>query len=75
MYKPNASQEERILERLRAAGSQGVPAYMFAMPRPQGGEGILQYNARVWGLRQKGYKIVDKDSVFYLYEKGQMQLI
>jgi hypothetical protein len=74
-YIENNTQEGRILRRLREAGRQGVPAYEFAMPRPQGGEGILQYNARVFGLRNKGFNIINKDSVFYLVEEGQLPLI
>lgn len=73
-YIENNTQEARILRKLREARGQGVPAFWFAMPRPQGGEGILQYNARVFGLRKKGYNIINKNSVFYLVEKGQLGL-
>jgi len=46
------SQEQRILEKLRRAGKIGVyPTRFMEM-------GILQYNARIYGLREDGYNIV-----------------
>ena len=75
-YKENLTQEERILQRLREAGSRGVYAYELTTPRPMGGEGICQYNSRIWGLRQKGYEIVNKTpGHFVLIEPGQMQML
>lgn len=56
MYKPNKSQEQRILDLLRERGEQGVMVWEFMLPRPQG-LGVAQYNARLFGLRQKGYEI------------------
>ncbi len=58
-YKEDKTQEQRILELLRERGSEGAYVYEFMMPRPRG-LGIAQYNARIWGLRQKGYVIKNK---------------
>jgi len=55
-YQKRPTQEQRILSLLRNKGSQGVFVYEMIAPRPQG-LGIAQYNARIWGLRQKGYEI------------------
>jgi len=74
-YKSDKTQEERILDLLRARGAQGAYVYEFMMPRPQG-LGIAQYNARVYGLRQKGYEIINKTpGHFILREQGQMQML
>ncbi len=56
MYKENLTQEQRILNLLRDRGKAGVYVYEFMTPRPQG-LGIAQYNARLFGLRKKGYII------------------
>lgn len=55
-YKEDKTQEQRILNLLREKGLQGVYVYEFMAPRPQG-LGIAQYNARIFGLREKGYNI------------------
>jgi len=74
-YKSDKTQEERILDLLRSSGAQGAYVYDFMMPRPQG-LGIAQYNARVYGLRQKGYEIINKTpGHFILREQGQMQML
>lgn len=57
MYKENLTQEERIMRLLRKRGSEGVKIWEFMMPRNQGGLGIAQYNARIYGLRKKGHII------------------
>ena len=54
------TQEQRILQLLKNRGDDGVKVYEFMIPRNQGGCGIAQYNARIWGLRKKGYKIINK---------------
>lgn len=76
MYKPNQTQEERILNLLRERGEQGAYVYEFMMPQPQG-LGIAQYNARIYGLRKKGYDIVNKvPGHFVLHQEPvQMNLI
>jgi len=56
-YKEDLTQEERILALLRERGSAGVDVWEFMMPRSRGGLGVAQYNARIWGLRQKGHDI------------------
>lgn len=58
-YQERPTQENRILALLRERGSAGAYVYEFMTPRPQG-LGIAQYNARVYGLRQKGYVIENK---------------
>ena len=57
-YIKNNTQEGRILNLLRQKGSAGVYVYELQAPKPQG-EGIAQYNARIWGLRKKGYNITN----------------
>ena len=59
-YIENKTQEQRILDLLRQKGSEGVFVWEFMIPRNQGGLGVAQYNARIWGLRQKGYDIRNK---------------
>lgn len=59
-YRKRPTQEQRILELLRKRGSAGAFVYEFMTPVNQGGLGIAQYNARIWGLRQKGYVIKNK---------------
>lgn len=56
-YEENLTQEERILNLLRERGADGAFVWDFMMPRNRGGLGIAQYNARIFGLRQKGYII------------------
>ena len=53
-YIKNETQEGRILNLLRERGSRGVDVWEFMLPRPSGGLGIAQYNARIFGLRHKG---------------------
>lgn len=76
-YHRKPTQEQRILELLRERGGQGVYAYELTnteFMRDRGGA-IMQYNARVWGLRQKGYKIInDPIGHFTLYESEPEQL-
>jgi len=59
-YVENKTQEERILSLLQERGTEGAYVWEFMMPRPKGC-GIAQYNARIWGLRQKGYIIENKE--------------
>lgn len=85
-YIPNTTQEGRILELLRQRGDNGAYVYEFMMPRPQG-LGIAQYNARIYGLREKGFNIVnttpghfvlieEKDAIQVEYmENGQARFI
>lgn len=69
-YKPNQTQEERILELLRERGHRGV--YAWEIPAQLH---ILQYNARVFGLRKKGHEIINNKGLFVLQEAGQMQML
>lgn len=55
-YIPNNTQEGRILNLLRERGNSGVYAWEITNDLH-----ILQYNARIFGLRAKGYKIVNKE--------------
>lgn len=75
-YQPRPTQEGRILKLLKERGERGVQVWEFMLPRPQG-LGIAQYNARIFGLRRKGYNIVNKKpGLFVLQEqKGQTALI
>ena len=73
-YKEDLTQEERILDLLLERGPEGVEVWEFMMPRPRGGLGIAQYNARIWGLRKKGYNIKNtKPGHFILIEADPVQ--
>lgn len=67
-YIRKPTQEQRILDLLRERGDEGVAVYEFMMPRPYG-LGIAQYNARIYGLREKGHQVLsDKKGHFVLKE-------
>lgn len=68
-YKEKKTQEVRILDLLRERGSSGVKAWEIPTALH-----ILQYNSRVWSLRQKGFNIINKDNTFYLIEGTPLQL-
>lgn len=69
IYRADKTQEERILDLLRERGEEGVMVYELITPRPQG-LGIAQYNARIYGLRDKGYRIINsKRGHFVLREE------
>lgn len=81
-YIKRPTQEQRILELLRERGAKGVMVWEFMIPRPQGGLGIAQYNARIWGLRRKGYVIENKKPGHFILtddieyeENGQRKII
>lgn len=57
-YIKNNSQENRILNLLRERGERGVMVYELIAPRPAG-LGISQYSARIFGLREKGFNIIN----------------
>lgn len=59
VYIKKPTQEDRILDLLTERGDRGAYVYEFMTPRPNG-LGISQYNSRVWGLRRKGYNILNK---------------
>lgn len=68
-YQERPTQEQRILELLRARGKEGVFVWDFMSPSNKGGLGIAQYNSRIWGLRKKGYVIENvKPGHFVLIE-------
>ena len=69
-YKEDKTQEQRILDLLKERGESGAFVYEFMIPRNQGGLGIAQYNARIWGLRQKGYIIKNKKPRHFLLKKN-----
>lgn len=74
MYKENPTQEDRILSLLQQRGNDGAMVYEFMMPRP-GGLGGAQYNARIYGLREKGHDIVSvTPGHLKLIKKGQQTL-
>ena len=71
-YIANDTQENRILHLLQVRGDEGAKVYEFMTPRPAG-LGIAQYNARIYGLKQKGHNIINKSpGHFILLKKGQM---
>lgn len=55
-YIKKTDQEQRILDLLRERKTIGAYVYEFTNSRPTG-LGVEQYNARIWGLRDKGFKI------------------
>jgi hypothetical protein len=58
-YHKKPTQEQRILQLLKNRGKSGVKVWELVTPRPHG-LGISQYNARIYGLREKGFNIVNK---------------
>ena len=75
LYHRRPTQEKRILQLLKERGSSGAKVYELMAPKPQG-LGIAQYGARIWGLRKKGYNIVNKTpGHFVLKESEPEQLI
>ena len=78
-YQPRPTQEGRILQLLKERGDNGVMAWELTsteVMRDRGGA-VMQYNSRIFGLRRKGYNIVNKKpGLFVLQEqKGQAALI
>ena len=69
-YRKRPTQEQRILSLLKERGDRGAYIYEFITPRPQG-LGIAQYNARIYGLREKGHNIVNKKPGHFVLEKDQ----
>lgn len=67
-YQPNKTQEQKILDLLKERGSSGVRAWEIPTNLH-----ILQYNSRIFGLRAKGFNIINKDNTFYLIEDKPMQ--
>ena len=71
MYEQRTTQEQRILDLFTERKGAGVYAYELAEPRPQG-LGILQYNARIYGLRHRGFNIIsDYKGHFIIKEEHQ----
>jgi len=68
-YKEDRTQEQRILDLLRERGEAGAFVYEFMTPRPAG-LGIAQYNARIYGLREKGYIIENKEPGHFVLKDG-----
>ena len=68
MYQKRPTQEQRILKLLRERGEHGVRVWELMAPRPQG-LGIAQYNARIFGLRKRGYNITNKEPGHFILEK------
>jgi len=60
-YIKKPTQEQRILDLLKERGSAGVKSWEIPNNLH-----ILQYNARIYGLREKGFNIINKDETFYL---------
>lgn len=67
-YQPRKTQEQKILDLLRERAGAGVKAWEIPTNLH-----ILQYNSRVWGLRRKGFNIINKDNTFYLIEGEPLQ--
>lgn len=69
-YQQRPTQEQRILYLLQERGYKGAFVWEFMLPRSKGGLGIAQYNARIHGLRERGFNIVNKTpGHFVLAEK------
>lgn len=66
-YEPRTTQEQEILDLLIARKGAGVYSYELAQPHPEG-LGCLQYNARLYGLRKKGHKIISDRKGHYVLE-------
>lgn len=62
-YVRKPTQEERILAFLEERGADGVHSWeIVQMP-------ILQYTARIWGLRDKGHDIINVKKNLYILGK------
>ena len=71
MYEQRTTQENQILDLLGERKGMGAYSYELAKPKPDGC-GVLQYNARIYGLRKKGHNIVsDFKGHFILQERTQ----
>jgi hypothetical protein len=67
MYEKRTTQENEILNLLIERRGAGVYSYELAQTHPMG-LGILQYNARIFGLRKKGFKIISDIKGHYILE-------
>jgi hypothetical protein len=67
-YIKNNSQEDRILRLFRERGERGVMVYELTAPRPEG-LGISQYNARIYGLREKGFNIISESPGHFILDE------
>lgn len=65
-YKERPSQENQILEHLTDNANNWIPAINFM------NMGIMQYNARIWWLRKKWFKIINKTKK--VKNKGKIQV-
>ena len=65
-YKEDGTQEHRILALLRERQGMGVYAWEIMKDL-----NCLQYNARIWGLRRKGYTILNKENKFRLISEPE----
>ena len=67
-YEPRTTQENQILDLLIGSRGTGVYSYQLAQPKPIG-LGILQYNARIFGLRKKGHRIISDFRGHYIIKE------
>ena len=67
MYEKRTTQENEILNLLIERKGAGVFSYELAKTHPEG-LGCLQYNARIFGLRKKGHKIISDVRGHYILE-------
>lgn len=74
-YIEDRTQEQRILDLLTQRGERGVEVWEFMLPRPQGGCGIAQYNARIFGLRKKGYLIINQPKGHFVLKNPDGQQV
>ena len=71
MYEQRTTQEQKILDLFAERKGAGVYAYELAEPSPRG-LGILQYNARIYGLRHRGINVVsDHKGHFVIKEEHE----
>lgn len=66
-YLKNPTQEEKILSFLQERGEKGVFAWEITDNLK-----ILQYNARIFGLRKKGYNIINKEKCHFILMEENM---
>lgn len=70
-YQEKPTQEMRILKFLKERGKTGVYAWEIMRDLH-----ILQYNARIFGLRKKGHIIINSQpGLFILLPPGQLPLL
>lgn len=68
------NQENAILELAQQRGNKGFYVYELITPKPLG-LGIAQYNARIKGLRDRGYNIPNITPGFFALLDNPLEIV